>query len=84
MEEVYLFGSRARNDARPDSDVDLALKMVGSEDEWLPEAIEFLSDWRLTLERSIGLAVDLQPILSASRVEQWITEYSVVLYRRSS
>jgi uncharacterized protein len=34
LERVVLFGSRARGDARPDSDYDVAVFLVGVEDRW--------------------------------------------------
>jgi predicted nucleotidyltransferase len=33
IERIYLFGSRARGDSKPDSDVDLAIEVLGIEGE---------------------------------------------------
>lgn len=68
VQAIYLFGSYATADERPDSDVDLALllppltaKAVGS---------LALSDLRATLERRLGREVDLVNVRQVSTVFQ--------------
>ena len=68
VQAIYLFGSSATADERPDSDVDLALllppltaKAVGS---------LALSDLRATLERRLDREVDLVNVRQVSTVFQ--------------
>ncbi len=53
-EQVWLFGSRARGDARPESDWDL---LVVVPDETRDEALDLLFLWRLT--RGAGVPADV-------------------------
>jgi uncharacterized protein len=57
---IYLFGSRARGDARADSDLDLA--MLGAR----PLSPEILAETRETLEAKLGCDVDLVDLATAS------------------
>jgi predicted nucleotidyltransferase len=65
MLAVYLFGSRARGDARPDSDLDLAVLVAGRLDP--------LTTWELAqaLAGEVGHDVDLVDLRSASTVMQY-------------
>lgn len=76
---AYLFGSRARGDERPDSDVDVAIYL----DERLDADERFRLHLRIgaDLERAVGGQVDLivlndAPLRLAGRI---ITERSTVL-----
>lgn len=62
---VYLFGSRARDEARPDSDLDLAVLVEGK--------LEPMAAWDLaqTLAGLTGYDVDLVDLRSASTVMQY-------------
>jgi predicted nucleotidyltransferase len=53
---LHLFGSRARGDFRPDSDVDLAFEFVGV-DEDLAELISNAAKWKGELRTVTGLEV---------------------------
>lgn len=73
---LYVFGSRAKGTARPDSDLDVAIELNGSTAEALTE-FHFESDlWRAELGALTGLTVDLQlflyeetPTISAALAE---------------
>ncbi len=58
---IYLFGSRAKGTARPDSDVDLAFQTRANGDE-TPYTVAFFNKdhWRNELEALLPVAVDLQ------------------------
>lgn len=62
---VYLFGSRARDEARPDSDLDLAVLVAGK--------LQPVALWELaqTLAALTGYDVDLVDLRSASTVMQY-------------
>jgi predicted nucleotidyltransferase len=53
---LHLFGSRARGDFRPNSDVDLAFEFVGV-DEDLAELISNAAKWKGELRAITGLEV---------------------------
>ena len=59
LERVLLFGSRARGDARPDSDWDVAVFLRGYQGNW--EEVSRLSDlgFDLMMETGIGLSLKL-------------------------
>ncbi|MBM5818037.1 MAG: nucleotidyltransferase domain-containing protein [Cyanobacteria bacterium K_Offshore_surface_m2_239] len=76
--EVRLFGSRARGDARPDSDIDL---LITVSDDWLAQHNRFeVLDrlrWRLSQPRRL---VDLL-LFSRSQVEQRQQLHSSVVHQ---
>lgn len=63
---VHVFGSRARGDHRPDSDVDIAIVLDMSHAQGFDESGGFATwafdteDWKEELEALLGLKVDLQ------------------------
>lgn len=77
VSRVWLFGSRARGDARRDSDIDLAIEAPGApRQEWL--AISDLVDDADTL-----LAIDLVRMEEASpELKKQITREGELLYER--
>jgi uncharacterized protein len=56
-EEVWLFGSRARGDARPTSDWDLLVVVSDSMDE---DELDLMDAWRL--QRDSGVHADVIPV----------------------
>lgn len=63
LAEVWLFGSRAKNLARPDSDVDLALVLQPAEGrrDWaLGNYLALGNGWRRDLEAIVGRHVSLE------------------------
>ena len=80
---VYLFGSRAKDTSRPDSDADLAL--VISDDAPAEAFIAWAEDWRIELREATGLLVDLQVMAGevTPRVTKYVADSRVLLFRRS-
>jgi predicted nucleotidyltransferase len=76
--EVRLFGSHARGDARPDSDIDLLITVT---DDWLAQHNRFeVLDrlrWRLSQPRR---SVDLL-LFSRSQAEQRLQRHSSVVHQ---
>lgn len=62
---IYLFGSRAQDTARPDSDLDLAILVAGYAD---PQTLWVLSS---RLANQVGCEVDLLDFRAASTVMQY-------------
>lgn len=59
IERVVLFGSRARGDARPDSDYDVAVFLKSLPDRWAE--LDRLANLRVTLLDQIGAFLDAKP-----------------------
>jgi predicted nucleotidyltransferase len=58
-----LFGSRARGDHRPDSDVDLAVRAASPDNRTpLGVYIQHCQEWRSELAGMFGLGVDLDTL----------------------
>jgi predicted nucleotidyltransferase len=61
VQVVFLFGSRAKGTAGPDSDVYLTLSIIGQEPTWrLATFISRRRAWRAELEAVLGLDVQLE------------------------
>ena len=61
VQAVFLYGSRAKGTAKPDSDVVLALFIKGLEATWrFAKFISHRRGWRAELEAALGLAVQLE------------------------
>ena len=67
-ERIILFGSRARGEARPDSDVDILIVDSRSFDETINQATLLGNLWNLL--RHFRLAVDLL-LFSPEEVQKW-------------
>jgi len=59
IERVVLFGSRARGEARADSDYDVAVFLKNLSDRWV--ALDQLASLRVRLLDDIGAFVDIKP-----------------------
>ena len=59
IERVVLFGSRARGEARADSDYDIAVFLKNLSDRWV--ALDQLASLRVRLLDDIGAFVDIKP-----------------------
>jgi len=60
VSEVWIFGSRARGDHRPDSDLDVALIMTaGTEGERLGNWVCLAEEWEVELAALLPVEVDL-------------------------
>ena len=61
VQAVFLYGSRAKGTAKPDSEVVLALSIKGLEATWrFAKFISHRRGWRAELEAALGLAVQLE------------------------
>lgn len=84
IEAAYVFGSRAKGHARPDSDIDIAVKVSGkTEGEALANAICEKARWVTELELLLGLTVDLQSMMPDDVVvSPAVTEHGVLVFER--
>ena len=69
---VRVFGSVARGDARPDSDVDFLIDIIGPTTPWFPGSL--LADLEETLDRRVDVVIarSLQPSLRDSILKEAI------------
>ena len=64
IERVVLFGSRARGDAKPDSDYDIALFLKDLTDAW--QEIDRLSELQVAMLNATGADIHTMPFASRS------------------
>jgi predicted nucleotidyltransferase len=69
---LRVFGSLARGDAKPDSDVDLLIDIVGPTTPWFPGSL--LADLEETLDRRVDIVIarSLHPTLRDSILKEAI------------
>jgi predicted nucleotidyltransferase len=70
VRELWLFGSRAAGEARPESDVDLALALMpakGKHDWALGNYFAFESEWKRNSKRSSGGTLVSNPLCLAPK-----------------
>ena len=87
IEQVFLFGSRARGDSTPDSDVDLALVVVGIEGENAYARYIFNKKvWKDELESALGQSISMVRLIDHGKPEilAGIARDGVLLYERPS
>lgn len=85
--EVWLFGSRAKRTARPDSDFDIGIVLAAPYDDGTNWALgAYFStlgrDWRLALQAELRLHVSLEAIGSGAELEAAASSRCVLLWRR--
>ena len=68
LDRVVLFGSRARGDAREDSDYDVAVFLKSMPDRW--EELDRLALLRVDLLDETGVFLDAKPYAAAAYSEQ--------------
>jgi len=68
IERVVLYGSRARGDARPDSDYDVAIFLNGLTDRW--EEVDKIVDIEVDIIESMGAVIHAMPFLAGSYLER--------------
>lgn len=68
IERVVLFGSRARGDARADSDYDVALFLTSLPDRWAE--MDRLAALRVRLIDEAGMFLDIMPYPAAAYQER--------------
>ncbi len=64
LDQVVLFGSRARGDATPDSDYDVAVFLKALPDRW--SELDRMADLRVRFLDETGAFFDAKPYASAS------------------
>jgi predicted nucleotidyltransferase len=80
VEEIYLYGSRARGDNGRRSDIDLAVSCPGATDEEWGKVLEIIENADTLLEID---CVRLDTLGNHDRLKQNIVSQGKVLYRRS-
>ncbi|MEN3354076.1 MAG: uncharacterized protein V7640_2234 [Betaproteobacteria bacterium] len=88
VRRIWLFGSRARDAHREDSDIDIALEIepVGDSEETLAVWMVNSDKWQAQLQQHTNLEVDLEwfdPDGSTPKVHRALREASILLYDRA-
>lgn len=79
VKRAYLFGSMARNEARPDSDIDILVELDHSK----PIGMKFFS-YQSDLEELLHKKIDLVTAEGLSRhVKPFIDQDKILIYERS-
>lgn len=68
IERVVLFGSRARGDARPDSDYDIAVFLKSLPDRW--KELDRMADLRVKFLGDTDAFFDVKPYPAAAYLER--------------
>jgi predicted nucleotidyltransferase len=87
VSELWLFGSRAKGTARPDSDVDIAIALMpatGSHDWALRDYLAYAKEWRPKLEQIVQRHVSLTAIVPDTPGDKEVRSTGVLLWRRPS
>jgi predicted nucleotidyltransferase len=87
VQELWLFGSRAKGTATPKSDVDLALIFMQETDNtnWaLAKYIEEGDLWRKQLERIVGLPISMGAIEPGIELYDEVMATGVCLWSRAN
>lgn len=80
LEAVYLYGSRARGDARPDSDIDVLVVLRGEFDYF--KTLDQISDlaWTLSLDNDVVIT---QVLISKEKYSQKNTPFLMNVHREA-
>ncbi len=80
--ELRIFGSYAKGTARPDSDLDIAVRVVrkkpGDTTVWVTACFE-CPEWEKELTQLLGVQADVEDI-TAKHVSQYVQEASILVY----
>ncbi len=86
IDELWLFGSRAKGTARPDSDVDIAVSLMpaqGGHDWALGDYLALSPMWQRTLEAIVGRHVSLTAIVPDTPGDTEVRSTGLLLWRRA-
>jgi predicted nucleotidyltransferase len=87
VDELWLFGSRAKGTSRRDSDVDIAVSLMpaqGGHDWALGDYLALSPMWQRTLEAIVGRHVSLTAIVPDTPGDAEVRGTGVLLWRRSA
>lgn len=85
VEELWLFGSRAKGTSHPKSDVDIALALMppnGKHDWALGNYFDFQAQWKCQLEAIVGRHVSLEVIEPCSLYDADVRNTGKLLWTR--
>jgi predicted nucleotidyltransferase len=85
--ELWIFGSRAKGNARQESDVDVGLVMMpakGKHDWALGAYFALESEWKRQLEAIVGRRVSIEPVVPDTKGDVVIRGTGILLWERSS
>lgn len=82
IERVWLYGSRVRDDFKPDSDWDLAVELSGKSSG----SIDLPDCWITELERPLGWEIDAQPMskVESSKIHDGVKRQGKLAYERGN
>ena len=86
---VWIFGSRIRGEARPDSDLDVAVEIdpVGRDDQAQLSWQDLSPVWRTELKKALSVPLDLQWIgeegAHLPNLDVYLAQSSLLIYQRS-
>lgn len=84
IQSVYVYGSYAKGVARPDSDLDVAVKLSSPDDVVYADFIFEAERWKAELQAKIDVPVDLDLCHpeEAPHVWEYLKEASILVYER--
>ncbi|MCJ2079877.1 nucleotidyltransferase family protein [Methylobacterium sp. J-090] len=82
ISELWLFGSRARGDHRPDSDVDLAIWLPGHKGQALALYVAKGDEWQSEIEAVAGMPASLQVLGYSDELDKIVHREGVRLWER--
>jgi predicted nucleotidyltransferase len=87
VDELWLFGSRAKGTSRLDSDVDIAISLMPAQEghDWpLGDYLALSPMWQRTLEAIVGRHVSLTAIVPDTPGAAEVRTTGVLLWRRAT